>query len=177
MGAGVIANTAAGATLIICGVCADIAGGANEAEAIAMEIEAPGYEVVAGGGGLREAPVIAVGFDEGAARGKAGELLEEQATLAATAQAEFADQLFVASTTAGGAADACEQIAVRGHKGSLDGKWQYEGSCKRLWRYHLGARLREKIVDEGCNFQTEVSNMQTKDRFGAGAPHIARASG
>jgi hypothetical protein len=29
--------------------------------------------------------------------------------------------------------------------------------------------LREKIVDEGCNFREEVSNMQTKDRFGAGA--------
>jgi hypothetical protein len=29
--------------------------------------------------------------------------------------------------------------------------------------------LREKIVDEGCNFETEVSNMQTTDRIGAGA--------
>ena len=29
--------------------------------------------------------------------------------------------------------------------------------------------MREKIVDEGCNFETEVSNMQTTDRFGAGA--------
>jgi hypothetical protein len=40
---------------------------------------------------------------------------------------------------------------------------------KGLWGYHLGASLREKIVDEGCNFQTEVSNMQTTVRIGAGA--------
>jgi len=43
------------------------------------------------------------------------------------------------------------------------------GQRKRLWGYHLGASLGEKIVDEGCNFETEVSNMQTTDRFGAGA--------
>jgi len=43
---------------------ADIAGGAYEAETVAMEIEAAGDEIGAGGRGLGEAPVIAVGFDE-----------------------------------------------------------------------------------------------------------------
>ena len=47
------------------------------------------------------------------------------------------------------------------------------GRRNRLWRYHLGARLGEKIIDEGCNFQREVSNMQTTDRFDAGAPRPA----
>ena len=48
------------------------------------------------------------------------------------------------------------------------------GPVKRLWGYHLGARLGEKIIDEGCNFQGEVSNMQTTDRFGAGVTRTAR---
>src|SRR5882762_9797871 len=42
--------------------------------------------------------------------------------------------------------------------------------------YHLGASLGEKIVDEGCNFKGEVSNMQTTDRFDAGATPMARPS-
>ena len=43
------------------------------------------------------------------------------------------------------------------------------GDDQGLCEYHLGASFGEKISDEGCNFQTEVSNMQTTDRFGAGA--------
>jgi hypothetical protein len=35
--------------------------------------------------------LIAVGFDEGSACGEAGELLQEQATLPAAAEAQFAD--------------------------------------------------------------------------------------
>jgi hypothetical protein len=35
--------------------------------------------------------LIAVGFDEGAARGEAGELLQQQATFPAAAEAQFAD--------------------------------------------------------------------------------------
>ncbi|MFL6428166.1 MAG: hypothetical protein ACJ71S_07980, partial [Acidobacteriaceae bacterium] len=117
---------------------------------------------------LREAPVVAAGLDEIAASAEAGELLQEKAAFAASAEAQFANQLFVTGTAAGGAADASEQIAVRGHTS----RWYRFASpllVKRLWGYHLGASLSEKIVDEGCNFRAEVSNMQTKDRFGAGA--------
>jgi hypothetical protein len=82
--------------------------------------------------------------------------------------------LLVTGTAAGGAADACYQIAVRGHD-DFDGIPRgAAGPCKRLWGYHLGARLGEKIIDEGCNFQGEVSNMQTTDRFGAGVTRTAR---
>lgn len=49
----------------------------------------------------------------------------------------------------------------------LDGKSLRELPRKELWGYHLGTRLGEKIVDEGCNFRGEMSNMQTKDRFDA----------
>jgi hypothetical protein len=35
-------------------------------------------------------------------------------------------------------------------------------AVKPLSGYHLGAIWSEKIVDEGCNFHEEVSNMQTK---------------
>jgi hypothetical protein len=84
--------------------------------------------------------------------------------------------LFVTGTATGRAGDASEQIAVRGHTSRWYrlAPWRV---VKRLWGYHLGASLREKIVDEGCNFRAEVSNMQTKDRFGAGALRTARASG
>ena len=56
-----------------------------------MEVESAGNEIGAGGGGLGEAPVIAVGFDEGSARGKAGELFEQQAAFPAAAETQFAD--------------------------------------------------------------------------------------
>jgi hypothetical protein len=96
--------------------------------------------------------------------------------------------LFVAGTASGGAGDAGKQIAVRGHTFRWYRLRSAEPvSCalglvglrfcsKRLLGYHLGARLREKFVDEGCNFEAEVSNMQTKDRFGAGVLRMARAS-
>jgi hypothetical protein len=62
--------------------------------------------------------VVAFGLDQSAARGEAGKLLEQETTLAAATQAQFADQLFVARTAAGGAADAGKQIAIRGHDDS-----------------------------------------------------------
>ena len=118
--------------------------------------------------------MIAIGLDQSAARGEAGELFKQETTFAAAAEAQFADQLLITGTAAGGAADACEQIAVRGHD-DFDGiPRSAAGPCKRLWGYHLGARLGEKIIDEGCNFQGEVSNMQTTDRFGAGVTRTAR---
>ena len=40
----------------------------------------------------------------------------QQAAFPAAAEAQFADQLFVTGAAAGGTADACEEIAVRGHK-------------------------------------------------------------
>ncbi len=47
------------------------------------------------GRGAGNAPVFAIELDELAARGEPGQLLEQQAALAAAAQAQFADQLLV----------------------------------------------------------------------------------
>ena len=61
---------------------------------------------------LWDSPHIFAGAGEFAAGDQAGELLYEQTTLAATAEAEFADELFVAGLATGGAADAGQQVAV-----------------------------------------------------------------
>ncbi len=84
-----ILNTAAGANLLA--ACADIACRPNEAEAVTMEVESARNETGACCGGVGQAPLIAVGFDEGAARGEAGELLQQQAAFPAAAEAQFAD--------------------------------------------------------------------------------------
>ena len=88
--------------------------GAHEAVAVAMQIEAAGDEVVAGGRRCSgNAPVLAIGLDEVAAGGHAGELLEEQTALAAAAEAEFAHQLLVSGFAAGGACDAVAAVRDR----------------------------------------------------------------
>ena len=56
--------------------------------------------------------MIAVWFDQFAAGGQPGEVFEQQATIAATTQSHFADQLLVAGTLAGCALDAPEQVTV-----------------------------------------------------------------
>jgi hypothetical protein len=154
---------------------ADIVGGTDKTEAVAVQVEPAGYQAGARCSGPGKAPVVAIGLDQGAARGEAGKLLEQETTLAAATEAQFADELFVTGTAAGGAADAGKQIAIRGHD-DFDGIPRAAAEpCKRLWGYHLGASLGEKIVDEGCNFRGEMSNMQTTDRFDAGATRTARA--
>ena len=60
----------------------------------------------------RNCPVIFAGAAEFAAGDHAGELLDEEAALAAAAQAEFADELLVAGALIGGTGDSIEQIAV-----------------------------------------------------------------
>jgi hypothetical protein len=139
-----------------------VACGANESEAVAVHVQAACDEVCAGLGCLRKAPVVAVGFDQGTARGEASKLFEEEPALAATAEAEFADKLLVAGAPSGGTGDAGEKIAVGGHVDLMVLR-RVVGLDKGLWEYHLGARFGEKIVDEGCNFRGEVGNMQTKD--------------
>ncbi len=92
--------------------CCD--SGADEAEAVAMQVETAGEEVVAAAGRARDAPVIAVEVGELAAHGEALQLIEEQAALAAAAEAELADKLLVAGFAAGRAGDARDQVAI-GH--------------------------------------------------------------
>ena len=58
--------------------------------------------------------MIAVRFHQFAARGHAVELFEQQATLSAAAQAQFANQLLVAGALAGRTFDTAEEFAV-GH--------------------------------------------------------------
>jgi hypothetical protein len=113
--------------------------------------------------------VVAIGFDQGATGGKPRKLFQQQAALAAPAQAKLPHQLLIAGTASGGAADAGKEIAVRRHD-AFDGIPRLSRARNRLWRYHLGARLGEKIIDEGCNFPREVSNMQTKAAIDADAP-------
>jgi hypothetical protein len=52
--------------------------------------------------------MIVVDLDQGSAGGDASELFEEQAALAASAEAELADELLVAGALAGGAFDAAD---------------------------------------------------------------------
>ena len=107
--------------------------GADEAEAVAVEVELAGDEVVAGdslrfslvprgvelagaggffGRGVGEGPVAGVELDQVAAEGDAGELLEQEAALAAAAEAEFADELLVAGAGVGAALDQADEFAV-----------------------------------------------------------------
>src|SRR6202012_1650297 len=81
-----------------------------------MEIEPACNEVVAWAAArsLRNAPVLAIGFDQVAARGHAGELFEEKTPFAAAAEAKFANQLLVSGFGAGRTCDMRQQFAI-GH--------------------------------------------------------------
>ena len=129
-------------------VAVGAAVGADEAEAVAVEVEAAGDEAVAGGaidwlgvggagwagglfrGGGGEGPLLGVELDEVAAGGDAGELLEQEAALAAAAEAELADELFVAGAAAGGALDAADELAVGVRVGGV----RHAGLRILLWR-------------------------------------------
>ena len=67
------------------------------------------------GGGGGDGPLLAVGFDEMAGGGEAGEMFEEEAAFAASAERELADELLVSGALAGGSLDAAEEFAV-GHR-------------------------------------------------------------
>ena len=58
--------------------------------------------------------MIAIGLDQRAARGEASELFQQQAALAAAAEAQLADQLLVTGTASGGAADAARRSRSEG---------------------------------------------------------------
>ena len=68
----------------------------------------------AAGGLPGDAPVLAIGLDEIAARGHAGELLQQQAAFASAAEAKLADQLLVSGFAAGGARNLRQQFPI-GH--------------------------------------------------------------
>ena len=85
----------------------------HETKAVAMYIQTAGDEVVTRGG-LGQGPVIAVRFNQFAPRGHAVELFDQHTTLSPAAQAQFADQLFVAGPLAGRTFDTMEEFAV-GH--------------------------------------------------------------
>ena len=74
---------------------------ANEAVAVAVEVEAAGGEVVAGGDSAGQSPVVAVELDEPSGGGEAGEVLDEQAAFAAAGKGEVSNQLLVAGALAG----------------------------------------------------------------------------
>jgi hypothetical protein len=99
--------------------------GANKAVAVAMEIEFAGDEIVTpqsgqvsarrfgfGGRSFGDRPAIAVGLHQLALAGEAAELLAEQTALLASAQAQLAYQLLIASAAVGQALDVAEQFAV-----------------------------------------------------------------
>ena len=99
------------------------ANGAHESVAIAMQVEAAGDEVVARAAGVDlrgMLHMLAIELGQVAARGEAGQLLQQQAPLAAAAQAQFAHQLLVAGLGAGGAGDARDQFAI-GHASRVQG--------------------------------------------------------
>lgn len=58
--------------------------------------------------------MLTIGFEEMAGGGEAGEMFEEKAAFAASAEREFADELLVSSTLVRGSLDVAEQFAV-GH--------------------------------------------------------------
>ncbi len=82
-----------------------------------MQVQTPGNQVGAGSGCLGQTPVVAIGLDQRATDGETRKLFQQQAALAASAQAKLPHQLLIAGTASGGAADAGEEIAVRGHDG------------------------------------------------------------
>ena len=59
--------------------------------------------------------MLAIGFDEIAGGGEAGEVFEEQTAFAASAERELADELLVSGALAGGSLDLAEEFAV-GHQ-------------------------------------------------------------
>ena len=83
--------------------------------------------------------MIVVDLDEGAAGGDAGELFEEEAAFAASAEAEFADELFVAGALSGGALDASDQFAI----GVLV---RMAGHSPRIARVASALALRARLV-------------------------------
>ena len=92
----------------------------HKAEAIAVHIQTAGDQVAASGC-LGQRPVIAVGLDQFAARGHAVQLFEQHTAFAAPTQPQFADQLLVAGTLAGGAFNSMEEFAVS-HPNSSAGR-------------------------------------------------------
>jgi hypothetical protein len=90
--------------VVICRGLARI--GADEAEAVAMHVEAAGDEAGAGGS-VWESPVI-FGFDQVSAGDEAIELRDEEATFFAAAESEFPYELLVTDALAWGACDTRE---------------------------------------------------------------------
>ena len=102
-----------------CVPCGGFSIRANEAVAVAVQIQTAGDEIVArcgswAGSSLGKAPALAVKLHEPATRSEARQLLEEETAVAATGERELADQLLVCGLLAGGGGDPGEQFAI-GH--------------------------------------------------------------
>ncbi len=89
-------------------------GRADEAEAVAMQIEPSGYKIVAGRNRSRNTPLVAIKFDKVSTRRETRQMLQQQTSLASASQAKFPYKLFVASPLTGGALDVADQFTV-GH--------------------------------------------------------------
>jgi hypothetical protein len=105
-------------------------GRPDEGITIAVQVDASGDEALARGMALDgcvirsrrssglcrdrggETPVVGVDLDQGSAGGDACELLEEEAALSSSAEAEFANELLIACALAGGAFDEPDELAI-----------------------------------------------------------------
>ena len=86
---------------------------------------------------LRDGPLLAIGLEEMAGGGKAGEMFEEKAAFAASAEREFADELLVSSALTRGSLDVAEQFAV-GHSDYGSGWREHAGQAKSARRTESG---------------------------------------
>jgi hypothetical protein len=75
--------------------------------------------------------VLAINLDKLAAEGYAGQLLEKKPALAPTAQAQFADQLFVSGLASGRSGDARHEFAI-GHMPRLEPANHFR-ACQSEW--------------------------------------------
>ena len=89
--------------------------GPHKSVAVAMQVESSGSQVIPCSNRLGNAPVFAVQLDQFAAHGQPGQLLQQQAPLAPSAQAQLADKLLVSSLLPCGADDPRHQFTI-GHK-------------------------------------------------------------
>jgi hypothetical protein len=94
---------------------------ANESEAVAVQIEFAGHEVVAGGGGFRYGPAVTFGLDQVTGGGEPGEVFLKQAALATAAKRKFMHKLLEPGALAGRAFDVAQEFAV-GHDFRIAGK-------------------------------------------------------
>ena len=89
--------------------------GADKSEAVSMQIQAAGRQVLPGAQGPGNAPVLSVQLGQRAAHCQAGQLLQQQTPLPSACQSKLADQLLVSGLAAGRAGYPRHQFTI-GHR-------------------------------------------------------------